>query len=137
MLRRRDRDEGIELGDGGAGDERRRRTGNLSARGNRADGGAGAERRRRYRGRRRGGGSASRAQVSFVLPWRGEGLDVRRSAVAAQYHSRESAAGLRRARGDRDDGGYGVGARDSARLRVGDDRGVYQNRGASVWSRRE
>ena len=107
---------------------------NLSARGNRADGGAGAQRRRRYRGRGRGRSRGGRAQISFILPGPSKRMDVRGPAYPAQYHSRESAARVRRARRDRDDGGYWVGARDSARLRADDDSRVHPDRGTSVWS---
>ena len=61
MLRRGDCGDAIEYRNGRSGDDRGRRPGYLSSRGNRADGGAGAQRRRRYRGGRRVGGDPGRA----------------------------------------------------------------------------
>ena len=68
LLRRRDRDRGLEHRHGRSRDDRRRRPRRVPPRRGRADVGAGAERRRRRRGRRRGRSRRGRQAVPLVLP---------------------------------------------------------------------
>ena len=115
LLRRRDRDRGLEHRDGRPSDDRRRRPRRVPSRRGRPDVGAGAERRRRRRGRRRSRGRrASRSSTSRTSKDRSRDWECADQRLLRVRHPGEPAARLRHPQRHRDDGRHGLGARAAA-----------------------
>ena len=118
-------------------DDRRRRAGRLSARGDRPDRRAVRQRRGRHPGQGRGRSLRGRQAIPVVFPGGDRGLDRARPAPCPARHPREPAAQLRYPQGRRLDRRRRVDPGIAARLRRRHPDRAGPDRGAALWPDRE